>query len=184
MSRLPSSIMLSLLFALCGGLILAGGQDNHTHRYHRYLIPEGYVGWVRVDFNVKDAPALPTKGGYPTLKIPLSGRLQTSSDDDFGVLYGAFYYFSDEKKYRLPINTADDSCMIWGHFQGPVWTAETTDRPRKFRYFFVGPRDEYYKYRCGEDNPCLETEEDGHVKAGAKTFLTKEEIKRIIKKGP
>lgn len=131
-----------------------------------------------------DAPPLPTKGGYPTLKIPLSGRLQTSSDDDFGVLYEAFYYFSEETQYRLPIDTSDDSCMIWGHFQGPVWTAETTDRPRKFRYFFVGPEDEYYKYRYGGDNPSLEREEDGRPKIGYKTLLTKEEIERIIKKRP
>ena len=184
MSRLLSSIMLSLLFVLCGGSSLVEGQNIDKHRYHRYLIPEGYVGWVRVDFNVKEAPPLPTEGGYPTLKIPLSGRLETSSDDDFGVLYEAFYYFSEENQYRLPVKTSEDSCMIWGQFQGPVVTDEVTDRPRKFRYFFVGPEAEYDKYKCGEDKPCLDREEDGYVKAGPRTFLTKEEIKRIIKERP
>jgi uncharacterized protein YjbI with pentapeptide repeats len=46
---------------------------------HRFLIPNGYVWTLRVDFSVPDAPPLPTEGGAQLIQIPPGGWLKTSS---------------------------------------------------------------------------------------------------------
>jgi len=50
----------------------------------RFLIPEAYNGWVRVEFEVVGAPALPVEGGQLVLRIPPSGLLETSSAEQYG----------------------------------------------------------------------------------------------------
>ena len=58
---------------------MAAGQqkDQRLHPY-QYLIPRGYVGWIRVDFNVKAAPPLPVEGNYYVVRIPATGYFFSS----------------------------------------------------------------------------------------------------------
>src|SRR5205814_9601725 len=51
----------------------------HRRPPSRFLIPSGYVGWVRVDYRVATAPPLPREGKYLLVKVARDGSLQTST---------------------------------------------------------------------------------------------------------
>jgi hypothetical protein len=149
--------------------VTKGQEENRQHPY-RYLIPRGYVGWVRVDFNVPNAPALPVEDGYYVFKIPETGRLQTSSDDGDGILKDQYFYVCDDIKIRLSINGGSGQSKIWGDFMGPAYLSDEV--PYKFRYFFVGPLEEYKKHEYGGENRGkIELGEDGYPSVGAKGNL-------------
>jgi len=44
-----------------------------------WLIPDGYVGWLRLDYSIAGAPPLPFAKRHYVVRIPQSGRLQTST---------------------------------------------------------------------------------------------------------
>jgi hypothetical protein len=170
--RLPLLALCLLPLTLSAASILANGQEKGRRPY-RYLIPEGYVGWVRVDFNVKDAPELPIEDGYYLLKIPPTGYLQTSSDDDDPKLHIAeYYYVCGEARHRLIVNTGLDECRIWQKFSGYIGGYQLDDRPLKYRYLFVGLRDEYHRERyIGGNLHRIALGEDGYPKPGSKSNL-------------
>jgi hypothetical protein len=60
------------------GIVMSSGCNRGSKR-EVWLIPEGYVGWLRLDYSVPGAPALPGEGGRLIVRLPRSGHLQTSS---------------------------------------------------------------------------------------------------------
>jgi Family of unknown function (DUF6843) len=163
-----SRILLLSSLILGVASILAAGQrkDERLHPY-QYLIPRGYVGWIRVDFSVKDAPALPVEGDYYVVKIPATGHFQTSTEDAHGPLGDVYLYECGGKRQRLVIAQGKEACRIWGNFEGPATRSDVTPYP--FRYFFVGPKEEYQKYQfSGENLQNLELEKDGYPRIGSK----------------
>ncbi|HEX8136060.1 MAG TPA: hypothetical protein VF544_00575 [Pyrinomonadaceae bacterium] len=169
--RQPMTVLLLSLSLLAISIPSAGHQENRKHPY-RYLVPEGYVGWVRVDFNVKEGTTPTVEDGFYMLKIPASGRLQTTIDDDEKLfLENEYYYFCGDSKKRLEVDQSQTTCMIRGNFQGP--NAFTVETPYKYRYFFVGPVEEYQKYRfAGENLENIQRESDGGPKLGSVRPLT------------
>ena len=83
-------IGLCLLFLLFNTSACAARNKN------KYLIPKGYVGWVRVYYGIKDAPTLPLEGDGETavLKIDADGKLLTSTLPRGAEL--EFYYYEGE----------------------------------------------------------------------------------------
>ena len=63
---------------LTGLLGLLAGCDRGS-RVELWIIPKGYTGWLRLDYGVAGAPPLPIEGGRYVVRMPRSGRLQTSS---------------------------------------------------------------------------------------------------------
>src|SRR5688500_10239753 len=51
-------------------LILSSFGCQSERRPSRYLIPEGYVGWVKVRYSVQGAPALPFEGDHYLMHVP------------------------------------------------------------------------------------------------------------------
>ena len=147
--------------------ILAGEKQKERLRPYQYQIPDGYVGWIRVDFNVKDAPALPVEGDYYVIKIPVTGHFQTSTEDAYGLVGDVYTYECRGKSRRLVIAQGKAACRIWGNLEGPATLSDKT--PYSFRYFFVGPREEHQKYEfSGENLKNLELEQDGYPRVGPK----------------
>ncbi len=177
MTRLLFLIALAFSLVFHFALLLAGGQEKRRLPY-RYLIPEGYVGWVRIDFNVENAPPLPIEDGYYLLKIPRNGRLKTSSQpmEVKGVQY---YYFSESARYQLESSTLSDTCMVRDPFLAGVTDGSTS---KLFRYLFVGPESLYEKHRL--NSPTLDLEEDGYPKAGPRAWLTQVELEQLKVKHP
>jgi hypothetical protein len=44
---------------------------------YTWILPDGYAGWVRVDFGVVGAKPLPVEDGYRVLRVPESGVVET-----------------------------------------------------------------------------------------------------------
>ena len=57
-------LMLALLFtsATC---------QKTTRRPDRYLIPQGYVGWVRIDYKIPGTSELPLEDGYFSYEVAI-----------------------------------------------------------------------------------------------------------------
>ncbi len=72
-----------------------------------YLIPAGFTGWVTIEFGVAGAPPLAREGDARRIDVPASGRVQTSSAQELGIVGGAAYYFVDAAGARTPIDAPE-----------------------------------------------------------------------------
>jgi hypothetical protein len=114
------------------------GAQNSTHRSSRFLIPEGYTGWVRIEFEVQDAPPLPMEGAQYVLKIPSGGVLRTSSAEQYGWATDHYYYYSAQGVHALPDSGPAE--LIWGKINGEE---SATAGKRKYEEFFVGTTQQF-----------------------------------------
>src|SRR5512140_2798338 len=68
-----------------------------------YLIPEGFTGWVTLEYAAPDGPPLPREAGARVIAVPPGGRLRTSSAQELGIIENRFY-FVDGAGRRTPID--------------------------------------------------------------------------------
>ena len=76
------------------------------HAHHstaKVLLPDGFVGWARLDYEVKGAPPLPREGERAVMKYPESGRLGTSSEY-VGLMAPEVFYYVSNQVVPLPNN--------------------------------------------------------------------------------
>ena len=130
----------ALTLALLTGLALWLGMSarNSTHGSSRFLIPEGYTGWIRIEFEVRGAPPLPMEGGQYVLKIPPDGVLRTSSAEQYGWAEHHYYYYSAQSVRALP--DSGPTGLIWGKINGEESAASGK---RKYEEFFVGTTQQF-----------------------------------------
>ena len=107
-------------------------------RSWRFLIPEGYTGWVRVEFEIPGAPPLPAEDGQIVLKIPPSGTLKTSSPEQYGWARDNYFYYSNNGV--RPISDSGPGKLIWGKINGQ---ASGTSGKRAYEEFFVGTEQQF-----------------------------------------
>jgi uncharacterized protein DUF6843 len=119
-------------------LWLGTSGRNSTHRSSRFVIPEGYTGWIRIEFEVQGAPPLPMEGGQYVIKIPPSGTLQTSSPEQYGWADDRYDYYSAQGTRPLP--DSGPAGLIWGKLNGEKAGASGT---RKYEEFFVGTQQQF-----------------------------------------
>jgi len=118
---------------------------NASRRSLRFLIPEGYSGWVRVEFEISGAPALTSEGGQTVVKIPPTGRLMTSSPEQYGWARDSYYFYSSpglsssSAGLRLILDSGPER-LIWGKINGE---AAGSQGIRKYEEFFVGTEQLY-----------------------------------------
>jgi hypothetical protein len=148
-ARRSARILVGLsTFALAVGLIAWStiGGRNPTRGSLRFLIPEGYWGWVRVEFEVPNEPLLPQERGQTVLKIPPSGVLKTSSPEQYGWAKDSYSYYSGAGERPLP--DSGHGSVIWGKMNG----AESgSSGKREYEEFFVGTEQQYKDQAKGED---------------------------------
>jgi hypothetical protein len=170
-----------LTFLAFYGFINQFGQVNAQHQRrtlpYRFLIPEGYVGWIRIDFNVAGAPELPMEDGYYVFRFPESGRLQTSSDDIVESRRNQFFYYGSGKEYLLETSCSHGACMVQEEFSGPG-SSHPDPIPNHYRYVFIGPLDAFEKRRLKEGSSSY-LEGDGYPKVGAHSWLTQDDLVRM-----
>jgi hypothetical protein len=141
MSRYTRLCSFCCLLMLCCALSsIAACQESR--RPSRYLIPEGYVGWVNIYFEVKDAPPLSMEEDHYLFKLPASGELQTSSRMASGVAKDDYYYYDDasNKVRRLESTGWDGGGMIWAESFGDGEKGGNNLR------FFIGTEEQLKKY--------------------------------------
>lgn len=114
----------------------------------KYLVPEGYVGWARVYFDVKGAPALPKEGEFTVVKFQqLTTRttgpleLYTSSPefdgcDAIGTEYHYYHKDGETHLIRRDIGLRSGITTILNENQG--YTSGIDAPERVYKGFFVG----------------------------------------------
>ena len=137
-----------ILGAFSLALLIALGLVAHhsSRRSSQFLIPEGYTGWVRVEFQVQGAPPLPMEAGGYILKVPDSGVLRTSSPEQYGWAKDRYYYYSAEGMRLIP-NSGGGS-LIWGQINGEA--AGVAGR-QKYEEFFVGTAQQFKNQTKGKN---------------------------------
>jgi hypothetical protein len=114
----------------------------------RYLIPDGYVGWVNVHFEVDGEPALPTEGGHYLFVIPRNGTLRTSSRLEGGVANDDFYYINAKgNRQKLESTGWGEGGMIWAESTG------NDNEGKIYERFFVGTEKQLKDYGFKMDKP-------------------------------
>jgi hypothetical protein len=108
----------------------------------RFFIPEGYSGWVRVEFEISGAPPLLSEAGQTVLKIPASGVLRTSSPEQYGWAKDYYYFYSSTGSRPFP--DSGPGRLIWGKINGE---ASGSSGKRTYEEFFVGTSQQYQVQR-------------------------------------
>jgi hypothetical protein len=121
------------------------GACQKQRRPCRYLIADGYVGWVKVYFKVKKAPPLPIEDGYYLFAFPASGVLLTSSDLEEGWARDQYFYYAGTTRHPLASTGWDGGGVIWAEYTG-----QGGDVPpgasSVYEGMFVGTEAEYKDY--------------------------------------
>lgn len=94
---------LSLLVLGCATVLYLLLAD--PPKRHRYLIPDGYRGWLCVTFAVGGAPALPIEDGYELVKFDQAGVVSTSSAGKPGKLKDEFIVYTPTASRKLDVGS-------------------------------------------------------------------------------
>lgn len=140
-AKRPTRIFISIatiLLLVALGAWFSMNARNSTPRSMRFLIPEGYSGWVRIEFEIPDAPALPEEAGQPLLRIPPSGTLRTSSPEQYGWINHSYAFYSSAGVHPIP--DSGPGKLIWGKINGE---ASGASGKRKYEEFFVGTQQQF-----------------------------------------
>jgi hypothetical protein len=145
---------ITVLIALLVAVIAAAawfsfGAHSILRRPARFWIPEGYVGWVTVEFEIPNAPPLPIEDGRYVFRIPASGDLKTSSSEQLAAGKREYSYVSERGLAVIPSSTSGPDCMIWGKISGE---GRGVSGSRKYEEFFVGT-EQQFKEKAGETHP-------------------------------
>ena len=117
-------------------------------RPSKFLIPDGYVGWLLLEYGVKDTQPVPIEAGVEVFKFPSSGTLNTSSAGPQRGAEDEYFYYSAEGSLReIRMDYRNGSGMVWGQYEG------TRDGALAQFGFFVGKEELYKKYRSGMIHP-------------------------------
>jgi hypothetical protein len=85
----------------------------------KFLIPEGYVGWLRVEFHVECAPVIPVEDGLRKLRFSGTSVLETSSTmPEQAAERKYFYYAADGSERDLVADYRSGNGMIWQEHSG------------------------------------------------------------------
>lgn len=116
-----------MLFSVLGFLL----YHSMFRRPTTYIIPCGYTGWVTARYNVPTAPPLPVEEGYYTIKLPASGRIDTSSQVENGFGKDRFFYRCPGGHRILQPSAPNGGGQVWG---GGI-SVQTGTSVIKQRYF-------------------------------------------------
>lgn len=115
-------------------------------RPDRYLIPEGFEGWVEVRHEVPGAEPAVMEDGFLVIGIPEDGRATTSSIGDSDWADNEFYYVGKAGERKRLIDSRSPTrawpCFLCARKEPLVWeSAQSADA--RSSLFFVGPQEEY-----------------------------------------
>lgn len=105
-----------------------------------FLIPDGYVGWVLLDCNVKNTPPTPPVNGVRDFKFPKRAVLLTSSDIPAEAAPKRYLYYTQT-------GSTKDTLTDYRRGHGMVWGAAygTAHGVLSEFHFFVGDEQQYKK---------------------------------------
>lgn len=117
-------------------------------RPSKFLVPEGYVGWLRLEYMIEDAPPVPVENEMKVFKFPKAGLLNTSSPGPEEAAENEyFYYAEDGAVHEISTEYRDGKGMVWGEYQG------SRGGVMSLFGFFVGSEEQYKKYESQATHP-------------------------------
>ena len=127
-------IAASLLMWIATPSIVAGQlkKSSDSPQKFIFLLPDGFRGWVCVDFGIVGAPSLPHEGDALVIRPRQGDVLTTSDKTDALLLYGKAWFEVNGKRSPLPNDVTVQS--------GPSRTG--LSEPTERRCAFVGTVDE------------------------------------------
>jgi hypothetical protein len=107
----------------------------------RYLIPEGFVGWVLIEYNVDGASLPREETGFLVLEVPTSGMLSIPGSPQSGWAQDEYFYVDGQgSRERLRVTPPGSGGVIWGTGVGSY---EEDGAGLTAEHFFVGTEAEF-----------------------------------------
>jgi len=121
----------------------------------KFLMPDGYVGWIEIRYGKPSAPALPVVNGELICRIPQESLVDTSSLVEGGWAKDEYLYYSPVgSTFALKETGWGSGGMIWGGSHEWKQVQDRSDRARVDEYFFVGTEEQYrLAVSAGEKRP-------------------------------
>ena len=139
------------LWSLVAGLLVFASflwvLDANTPKRDRYLIPEGYAGWLCVTYSVSGAPPLKIEDGFRLVKFSSSGVVATSTEGMPGKYKDEFWFYGDNNLRQMNIEKE----------MGGGYTVAKSDAPDRFTFmFWVSPnaKEQQPPYSPDKPNMC------------------------------
>jgi hypothetical protein len=138
--------ILLLFLLLCLASVNGCDEGPPGSRPTKVYVPDGYVGWVKVEYNVPSAPSLPKDvlGAWQYQRIPETGLLRTSDQiSSRGSATREYYYRSEGSDRPIPrdfVHPGIISFLIDGGGGNSI--------KEQFLIEFIGPTDVYEKHRA------------------------------------
>ena len=110
----------------------------------RFLIPDGYVGWVEIKYGENSSPSLPIENGAIICRFPLNGLLQTSSRQEEGWASDEYVYYSADGRTRTLPNTGwGKGGMVWAPTYETDGTVNSVGIQRGASFMYIGTEQQY-----------------------------------------
>lgn len=127
-----------LTLALGSAISMAAPIARHPTRF---LIPKGYIGWIKIEYG-RNAPPLEVSNGKYICRIPASRALTTSSPLEEGWAKDEYFYYSEDGSTEVLPDTG------WGG-GGMIWAGSVSGDSRSTKQlvetFYVGREDQYQR---------------------------------------
>jgi len=134
-------VLLVIALALIGSFLLASPRKADGH--YRFILPDGYVGWIQVVFNDPDVQPFPWKKGAYEINVPESGiprTCQMGVSDASAV--DEFLYLTKDSNGGSVLRPVPSSHVLPGFTHGGFYVRDTGGRGLGSSWFiFVGPPD-------------------------------------------
>jgi hypothetical protein len=136
------------LWSVAGGLLILVGfiwfVGANAPKRNRYLIPEGYAGWLCVTYAVSGASPLEAEDGYRLVKFSVSGVVETSTQGKPGKYKDEFWFYAGNTRRQM--NTEKE--------MGGGYTVAQSENPDRYTFmFWVSPNAKAQQLPYSPDRP-------------------------------
>ena len=121
--------------------------SENTPKRERYLIPEGYVGWLCVSYSVTGAAPLQKADGFRLVRFPSSGVVETSTVGIPGKYKDEFWFYGGNALRKVNIEKE----------MGGGYTIASSEVPDRYTFmFWVSPngKEQQPSYSPEKPNMC------------------------------
>jgi hypothetical protein len=127
----------ALFLALVFVFVFAGCKKARTS--HVYEIPQGFTGWVLIEFGRTNCPPITKRDAKLIFQIGKDGRFCTSSAPEFGWAKDAYFYVG-KSRTEIPSTVSGRGGLIWGGGTGSV---QVGSLERTYETFYVGTEEQF-----------------------------------------
>jgi hypothetical protein len=122
-SRIALTALAAVIFLALAGVV-AAFLSQGVGRPIRWELPNGYRGWLVVEYEVPRCPPLLTSGMYFVIKPSSEGRACTSSPAPMGWRYHKYEYVHPDGARTIVRSVGHTDRQVWPITYGPAGNRE------------------------------------------------------------